>query len=172
MSLFKAAQCDVYRPTRQTANDCSIVAVSSWEQGIHPLSKWRLLSHLTNQTPLHPPILCLPSSHPLSLLTSRLDLESLFRGMVLLPFLSTRTDEADNTVDFYCACIVVCRFPSLFVKIHVTEYTGDKKKKKTRRHLNYCSTSACYTAEFTKTGRTLEKTDCCCRLTVVEGLLL
>lgn len=96
MSLFKKLHCDVYRPTRQIGDDCSIVAVSEWEQGIHLLSERRLLSHLTNETPSIPP--CLPhhhhhQHHPI-LLTSCLDLELLFKGMVywcsLLPLLPMR----------------------------------------------------------------------------------
>lgn len=67
---FQEAHCDAYRPTRQIGDDCSIVAVSYWEQGIHPLSDRRLLSHLANETPPHP-LTTTPSPppHPLNLLS-------------------------------------------------------------------------------------------------------
>lgn len=52
---FQEVHYGVYRPTRRIGDDCSIVAVSYCEQGIHPLSEQRLLSHLTNEIPIPPP---------------------------------------------------------------------------------------------------------------------
>lgn len=69
---FQEVNCDVYQPTRQIGDDCSILTVSEWKQGIHPLSKRRLPSLPGDETTSSPP----PSS------PSSLDLESLFREMI------------------------------------------------------------------------------------------
>lgn len=57
---FQEVNCDVYQPTRQIGDDCSILTVSEWKQGIQPLLERRLLSLPSDETP-PPPVITINS---------------------------------------------------------------------------------------------------------------